>query len=202
LTVKYPGLQYSFQGQAADMSESMASLKLSFIIALLAIYILLAVTLQSYSLPLVVVSSIPFGIIWAVFGHFIMGYDLSLISVMGMISLAGIVANDPLILIDQALAVKARGDINRPAITIIKTAAAQRLRPILLTTFTTFFGLIPMIFETSRQARMLIPMAISIGFGILFASLISLVIITSLYVAIDDLQRALGSYKRRLFNRV
>ncbi len=189
LTAKYPGLQYSFQGQAADMSESMDSLSLSFIIALLAIYILLAIPLQSYGLPLVVVSSIPFGVIGAVFGHFIMGYDLSLISVLGMVSLAGIVANDSLILIDQAVYLKSKAEnSHRSAIDIIKTAAAQRFRPILLTTFTTFFGLIPMIFETSRQARMLIPMAISIGFGILFATMITLVLIPSLYVVVDDVK--------------
>ncbi len=192
LTSQYPGLQYSFQGQAADMSESMDSLSLSFLIALLAIYILLAIPLQSYSLPLIVVSSIPFGVIGAIFGHFLMGYDLSLISVLGMVSLAGIVANDSLILIDQALYLKNRsGQLAGSAIDIIKAAAAQRFRPILLTTFTTFFGLIPMIFETSRQARMLIPMAISIGFGILFATMITLILIPSLYVIMDDARKIL-----------
>ena len=189
LMAQYPGLQYSFQGQAASMAESMDSLSLSFIIALLAIYILLAIPLQSYSLPLVVVSSIPFGVIGAVFGHFIMGYELSLISVLGMVSLAGVVANDSLILIDQAVSLKSHAlNAGKSAIDIIKTAATQRFRPILLTTFTTFFGLMPMIFETSRQARMLIPMAISIGFGILFATLISLILIPSLYVVVDDIK--------------
>lgn len=189
LMTQYPGLQYSFQGQAADMSESMDSLSLSFIIALLAIYILLAIPLQSYTLPLIVVSSIPFAVIGAVFGHFIMGYDLSLISVLGIVSLAGIVANDSLILIDQAVYLKTQtANVGKSAIDIIKIAATQRFRPILLTTFTTFFGLIPMIFETSRQARMLIPMAISIGFGIVFATLISLVLIPSLYVIVDDVK--------------
>lgn len=194
ITLRYPGLQYSFQGQAADMSESMDSLSLSFILALLAIYILLAIPLQSYSLPLVVVSSIPFGVIGAIFGHFIMGYDLSLISVLGMVSLAGIVANDSLILIDQTVYLRGKAEnAGKSAVEVVKMAATQRFRPILLTTFTTFFGLIPMIFETSRQARMLIPMAISIGFGILFATLISLVLIPSLYVIVNDIKEMFRS---------
>ncbi|WP_411728357.1 efflux RND transporter permease subunit [Methyloglobulus sp.] len=196
LMAQYPGLQYSFQGQAADMSESMDSLTISFIFALLAIYILLAIPLQSYVLPLIVISSIPFGVIGAIFGHLLMGYDLSLISVLGIVSLAGIVANDSLILIDQALQLKKNHDI--PAIEIIKTAAVQRFRPIILTTFTTFFGLMPMILETSRQARMLIPMAISIGFGILFATMITLILIPSLYVVVDDVRNLLKKNKREV----
>ena len=193
LMAQYPDLQYSFQGQAADMSESMSSLTISFIFALLAIYILLAIPLESYVLPLIVISSIPFGVIGAIFGHLLMGYDLSIISVLGIVSLAGIVANDSLILIDQALLLKKHHQ--ESAIEIIKMAASQRFRPIILTTFTTFFGLMPMILETSRQARMLIPMAISIGFGILFATLISLVLIPSLYVVVDDIRRLLGKDK-------
>ncbi len=188
LMEKYPGLQYSFQGQAADMSESMHSLKISFLFALLAIYILLAIPLESYLLPFVVISSIPFGVIGAIFGHLIMGYELSLISVLGIVSLAGVVANDSLILIDQALLLKKSHD--KTAVEIIKMAATQRFRPILLTTFTTFFGLMPMITETSRQARMLIPMAVSIGFGIVFAAFITLVIIPSLYVVTQDVKTA------------
>jgi multidrug efflux pump subunit AcrB len=193
LTAQYPGLQYSFQGQAAAMSESMDSLSISFIFALLAIYVLLAIPLQSYVLPLIVISSIPFGVIGAIFGHLLMGYDLSLISVLGIVSLAGIVANDSLILIDQALFLKKRSD--QPPVDIIKAAAIQRFRPIILTTFTTFFGLMPMILETSRQARMLIPMAISIGFGILFATLITLILIPSLYVVVQDIRNLLKTEK-------
>jgi multidrug efflux pump subunit AcrB len=193
LLAQYPGLQYSFQGQAAAMSESMDSLTISFIFALLAIYILLAVPLQSYVLPLIVITSIPFGVIGAIFGHLLMGYDLSMISVLGIVSLAGIVANDSLILIDQALYLNKHSD--KSAMEIIKAAAIQRFRPIILTTFTTFFGLMPMILETSRQARMLIPMAISIGFGILFATLITLILIPSLYVVVDDVRNLMKKDK-------
>jgi multidrug efflux pump subunit AcrB len=194
LMAQNPGLQYSFQGQAADMSESMGSLTISFIFALLAIYILLAIPLQSYILPLIVISSIPFGVIGAIFGHLLMGYDLSIISVLGIVSLAGIVANDSLILIDQALTLKKHN--HKSPIETIKAAAIQRFRPIILTTFTTFFGLMPMILETSRQARMLIPMAISIGFGILFATMITLILIPSLYVVVDDVRNLLRKKKR------
>ncbi|MFU8787598.1 MAG: efflux RND transporter permease subunit [Methylobacter sp.] len=193
LLEQYPGLQYSFEGQAADMAESMGSLKLSFVFAILGIYVLLALPFQSYVMPLIVIASIPFGIIGAVLGHLLMGYDLSIISVLGMVALSGVVINDALVLIDHATSLRKQG-AGMPA-KIIKLAAIQRFRPIILTTLTTFGGLMPMILETSRQARMLIPMAISIGFGILFATLITLVLIPSLYLAVDDINRYLRKKK-------
>lgn len=186
LIEQYPGLQYSFEGQQADMAESMGSLKLSFVFAILAIYALLAIPLQSYILPLIVIVSIPFGIIGAIFGHLLMGYDLSIISVLGIVALSGVVVNDALVLIDHALYLQK--DCDKPPAEIIRTAAIQRFRAIILTTLTTFCGIMPMIFETSRQARMLIPMAISIGFGILFATLITLILIPSLYLVVDDVR--------------
>lgn len=187
LLEQYPGLQYSFEGQQADMAESMGSLKLSFVFAILAIYALLAIPLQSYVLPLIVIVSIPFGVIGAIFGHLLMDYDLSIISVLGIVALSGVVVNDSLVLIDHAIYLQ-KGS-SKTAAEIIKAAAIQRFRAIILTTLTTFCGIMPMIFETSRQARMLIPMAISMGFGILFATLITLILIPSLYLVVDDIRK-------------
>lgn len=185
---QYPGLQYSFQGRQADMSESLGSLKLSFVLAVLVIYAMLAIPFQSYILPLIVIISIPFGIIGAIYGHLLMGYGLSMLSMLGVVALSGIVVNDSLVLINHANQLSLQYP-DKAAINIIKMASVQRFRPIILTTMTTFFGLMPMILETSRQAKILIPMAISIGFGILFATLITLILIPSLYLIVDDLRR-------------
>jgi multidrug efflux pump subunit AcrB len=185
LQKKYHGLQYGFEGRMADMKESMATLKNGFVLAMLVIYVLLAIPFRSYTQPLIVMSSIPFGILGAVFGHLIMGYALSLPSMMGVIALSGVVVNDSLVLIDFANNEKAAGLTSWESIV---TAAVRRFRPILLTTLTTFGGLAPMIFETSRQAKFLIPMALSLGFGILFATSITLGIVPCLYMVLDDLK--------------
>lgn len=182
----FPGLRYSFQGSQAEMAESLGSLKISFVFAILAIYAMLAIPFQSYILPFIVIVSIPFGIIGAIFGHLLMGFDLSILSMLGIIALSGIVVNDSLVLINYAN--ELRASRARSAFQVIKTAGIQRFRPILLTTLTTFCGLMPMILETSRQARILIPMAISIGFGVLFATFITLVLIPALYLVVEDIR--------------
>jgi multidrug efflux pump subunit AcrB len=185
LIEKYPGLHYSFQGQQAAMGDSISSLKLSFVFAVLGIYALLAIPFQNYILPLVVLVSIPFGVVGAIWGHLLMGYDLSIISLLGIVALSGVVVNDALVLIDHAAHLRRTSNVN--ATEIIKMAAIQRFRPIILTTLTTFGGLMPMILETSRQAKLLIPMAISLGFGIVFATLITLILIPSLYLVVNDI---------------
>ena len=129
--------------------------------------------------------SIPFGIVGAVIGHLIMGYSLSLPSMMGVIALSGVVVNDSLILIDFANRERRNGKSSHDA---ILSAGVRRFRPILLTTLTTFGALAPMIFETSRQARFMIPMALSLGYGILFATAITLVLVPSLYMITEDLR--------------
>jgi len=184
---KYPGLTYSFEGHRADMRESMASLRVTFILALLTIYVMLAIPFRSYVQPLIVMISIPFGIVGAVVGHLIMGYDLCIPSMFGIVALAGVVVNDSLVLIDFAN--RRRREEGRTPRQAIHSAAIQRFRPVLLTTLTTFFGLAPMIFETSRQARFLVPMALSLGFGIVFGTLITLCIVPSLYLMAEDARR-------------
>lgn len=184
LTSKYAGLSWSFEGHQADMRESMASLQMGFILAIIAVYGLLAIPFRSYAQPLIIMVSIPFGIIGAILGHIIMGSALSVISIMGVVALSGVVVNDALVLIEAANTRKRNPSYN--AHDAMLGAAIQRFRPVLLTTVTTFCGLAPMIFEKSIQAQMMVPMAISLGFGIVFATLITLVLIPCLYLVLED----------------
>ncbi|MBN1126692.1 MAG: efflux RND transporter permease subunit [Sedimentisphaerales bacterium] len=179
----FPGLSYSWEGRQQDLRESSTSLVNGLILSLFAIYALLAVPFRSYFQPIIVMVAIPFGIIGAVLGHIIMGYSLSLMSLMGIVALCGVVVNDSLVLIDYTNRLTRQGMVPFEA---IHQAGLRRFRPILLTTLTTFGGLAPMIFETSRQARFMIPMAISLGFGIIFATGITLVIVPCLYLMIND----------------
>ncbi len=179
----YPGLSYTFEGRQADMRDALQSFLYSSTLALILIYVLLAVPFRSYLQPAIVMTSIPFGVVGAVIGHMIMGYSISIISMMGIIALGGVVVNDSLIMIDYANTKRLEG---QNAVEAICLAGIRRFRPILLTTLTTFGGLAPMIFETSRQARFMIPMAISLGFGILFATAIMLVLIPCLYLVVED----------------
>ena len=184
LAKDFPGLSYGWEGRQADFSEGMQSLMIGFVFALLAIYAMLAIPFKSYFQPVIVMVAIPFGIIGAVIGHMLMGYSLSMLSMMGIIALSGVVVNDSLILIDYANRI--RKEDNLSAFEAIHQAGIRRFRPIMLTTMTTFGGLSPMIFETSRQARFMIPMAISLGFGILFSTLVTLVLVPCLYMLLED----------------
>jgi len=184
----YPGLTASFEGRQADMRNAINSFFYSCTIALLVIYGLLAIPFRSYFQPMVVMMAIPFGVVGAILGHLIMGYSLSIISIMGIIALSGVVINSAIVMIDYA---NRRRDEGADAFDAICRAGIRRFRPILLTTMTTFGGLAPMIFETSRQARFLIPMAISLGYGILFATAIVLLLVPCLYMMIEDL-KAIG----------
>lgn len=184
----FPGLSYGWEGRQQDMKESIESLYTGLFLALFAIYALLAIPFGSYYQPIIVMIAIPFGIVGAVLGHMLMGYALSLMSMMGIVALSGVVVNDSLILIDYANRQRRKGASPFDA---IHQAGGRRFRPILLTTLTTFGGLAPMIFETSRQARFMIPMAISLGFGILFATSITLVIVPCLYLMAEDVRRVI-----------
>ena len=195
LVRKYPGLTWGFEGRQADFRESTSKLWRGFVFALLLIYVLLAIPFRSYTQPLIVMVAIPFGIIGAVLGHIIMGYNLSLMSLMGIVALSGVVVNDALVLIDFVNRERASGVHVFEA---VHAAGVRRFRPILLTTLTTFGGLAPMIFETSRQARFMIPMAISLGFGILFSTAITLILVPSLCLIRDDVGRFLAGLARSL----
>lgn len=182
---EFPGLTGTFQGSNAEMRESTQTLYGGFALAVAVIYALLAIAFRSYLQPLIVLGSIPFGIIGAILGHLLLGYDISLVSLMGIIALSGIVVNGSLILVDFA-------NRQRPELApfeAVREAALRRFRPIALTTLTTFGGLTPIIFESSLQAQYIIPMAISLGFGILFASVIILVFVPCMYLFFEDLKK-------------
>ena len=186
---RYPGLQYSLEGEQREQQESLGSLWMGFVMAQFAIFGLLAIPFRSYVQPLIVMTAIPFGIIGAVGGHLIMGYELSIISMMGIVALTGVVVNDSLVLVHYANTIRHESSIIFNAVV---RAGIRRFRPIMLTSLTTFCGLAPMIFETSVQARFLIPMAISLGYGVMFATLIVLFLVPSLYLIVEDFKRILG----------
>ncbi len=187
LRADYPGITWTFEGSEAEMRESTAALWSGFTLALAIIYSLLAIAFRSYLQPLIVLSAIPFGIVGAVIGHILLGFDLSLISLMGVIALSGVVVNDSLIMIDFANRKRRREQAS--AFAAIHQAGLRRFRPIILTTLTTFGGLTPIILERSLQAQYLIPMAISLGFGIVFATAIILLLVPCLYLILEDLHR-------------
>ncbi len=191
LMQKYAGLQFRFAGEERERNEAFSSLLVTFPLALLAIYALLAVQFRSYLQPLIVMSAIPFGIVGAIIGHVLMGFvfmtkfNLGILSMFGIVALSGVVVNDSLIMIDLINRERASGiKLDR----VIRDCATRRFRPIMLTTLTTFFGLVPMMLERSLQARFLIPMAISLAFGVMFATLITLFLVPSLYMILEDIK--------------
>ena len=186
---EFPGLKVELAGRQKEQEESFASLGQNFILVLFVIFALLAIPLKSYIQPFIIMTAIPFGLIAAIFGHIIMGYGLSLMSIMGIVALAGVVVNDTLVLVVAANKYRQQG---KDAFEAIVAAGMRRFRPILLTSLTTFFGLAPMIFETSVQAQFLIPMAISLGFGILFSLPVPLVIVPAVYIMVEDIMEKLG----------
>ncbi|MDO3386851.1 efflux RND transporter permease subunit [Gilvimarinus sp. SDUM040013] len=186
LRAEYPGLTWTFRGSESEMRESTQVLWGGFGMAMFVIYSLLAIAFRSYLQPLIVMIAIPFGIIGVVIGHLMLGYDLSLVSLMGIVALSGVVVNGSLIMVDHANKTMPNYE---NAYQAICDASVRRFRPIFLTTLTTFGGLSPIIMETSRQAAQLIPMAISLGFGIVFASAIVLIVVPCFFMVLDDLKR-------------
>jgi multidrug efflux pump subunit AcrB len=175
LIARHRGLNISTEGQAAEQAESLGALLNNLIIGVLIMYVLLAGILRSYLQPVVILFAIPFGGVGALFGHMMLGYDLTFLSLFGMVALAGVVVNDSVVLIDYFNGLQKAGQAS--TLTNIVESVRRRFRPILLTTMTTFIGLIPMISETSVQAQFLIPMAVSVAFGIVFASLMVLIMV-------------------------
>ena len=188
----YAGLRYTIEGEGKEQKESLGDVVSGFAVALFCIYALLAIPFRSFSQPLVVMAAIPFGLVGAVAGHLIMGHNLSLLSLMGMVGLTGVVVNDSLVLIDAANRMREEGATVKEAVI---TAGGLRFRAIILTSLTTFAGLTPIIMEKSLQAQFLIPMAVSLGFGVLFATGITLLLIPCGYVILDDFQRLLGLHQ-------
>jgi multidrug efflux pump subunit AcrB len=190
LMEKYPSVSTDLFGNSKDEAESMLDLAKAAVFALFCIYALMAIPLKSYSQPIIIMSVIPFGLIGAILGHLVLGMDISILSMFGIIALAGVVVNDSLIMVDFVNRDRAQGhSIKHAAI----NAGTQRFRAIILTSLTTFLGLVPIIFfEKSLQAQIVIPMATSLAFGIVFATVITLILIPALYVILNDIKGVFG----------
>jgi len=182
----HPGVTFDLEGEQREQKKFGQSLLFGFMIALVTIYVLLAIPFGSYWQPFMVMSVIPFSIIGAIGGHAIMGISLSISSAMGVLALIGVVVNDSLVLVDYTNKKIREGTSVQKA---IRLAGGARFRPILLTSLTTFAGLTPLILEKSTQAQFLIPMAVSLGFGILFATLLTLVLIPTFYLIVEDFKQ-------------
>ena len=180
----YPSVQYGVEGASKDQADFLSQLGFAAMGALFLIYGLIAIPTKSYSQPLVIMSVIPFGIIGAIVGHWLLGRTINMMSMFGFIALTGVVVNDSLIMVDFIN--KAKGSGMR-MMDIVSQAGTQRFRAILLTSLTTFFGIFPLYFEQSLQAQFIIPMAISLGFGIVFATVITLFLIPALYLIKEDI---------------
>jgi len=195
LAGEFPDVRLNLEGEAREQRESFASLRTGLLFVLLVIYTLLAIPFRSYVQPLMVMVVIPFGIVGGVLGHMVLGMTLSIMSYMGMLALCGVVVNDSLVLVDW---VNRRRRAGVALFDAVRSAGVARFRAVILTSLTTFFGLVPLIMEDSTQAQFLIPMAVSLGFGILFATLVTLVLVPVNYLVLEDL-RTLG---RRALGRV
>ena len=206
----HPGVFHTFEGAQAEQADALGGLWLGFLLAVVMIFALLAVPLRSYMQPLIIMAAIPFGLVGAVWGHIVMGLDVSMMSMFGLVALTGVVVNDSLVMVDfinRSRSVHA--DLGRRIREAggkhasnhefeshglqlaIREAGSNRFRPILLTSLTTFFGLAPLMLERSMQAAFLVPMAVSLAFGVLFATFITLILVPVSYLILDDMQRTL-----------
>lgn len=188
LLAQYPGLSWSAEGRSRNRNEILDSMMRNSLLALLGIYALMAIPFRSYAQPLIVMSAIPFGLVGAILGHLLLKLDISILSLSGMIAVAGVVVNDNLVLVDYINRKRAQG---ADLLKAVREAGAARFRPILLTSLTTFAGLTPLMLEKSNQAQFLIPMGVSLSFGVLFATVVSLILVPATYYIIEDI-RALG----------
>ncbi len=185
LLERYPGLKWGLGGQQKNQAESLGALKTGFLLALVVMFALMAIPFRSYVQPVIIMMAIPFGFVGALGGHVLMGYNLSMLSMMGFVALSGVVVNDSLVLISAVNTFREQGMSAREA---VLAGAARRFRPIMLTSLTTFLGLSPMILESSMQARFLVPMALSLGFGVLFSTFVILLLVPCLYLILEDVK--------------
>ena len=190
---QYEGVGFTFEGEQREQADTMANFRRGFALSLIAIFALLAIPLRSYIQPLVVMSAIPFGFVGAVWGHIITGRDLSMLSVIGILAAAGVVVNDSLVLVSF---VNRRRQEGLGARESVIEAGVARFRAILLTSLTTFLGLTPIMLEQSLQAQFLIPMAISLAYGVAFATFVTLLVVPTMTLALADLPGLRGHHPR------
>ncbi|HRY16687.1 MAG TPA: efflux RND transporter permease subunit, partial [Candidatus Competibacteraceae bacterium] len=184
------GIDYSFEGRSADQQETLVDMRRGALFAFAFIYLILAWVFASYGWPLVVMTAIPFGIVGAIVGHWVMGIDLTILSLFGLFGLSGIVVNDSIILVTFYQQLRAQGLAVQEALI---EAACQRLRAVLLTSLTTIAGLTPLLFEKSLQAQFLIPMATAISFGLAFSTILVLFFVPALLSIHESVAQRLGS---------
>ena len=192
ILARYPNVRFGLEGASQEEQDAIGALMLGFVFAMLGIYALMAIPLKSYSQPLIIMSVIPFGMVGAVVGHFVLGMPISILSLFGIVALAGVVVNDSLILVDYVNQERQEGQNMKEAVV---DAGCARFRAIVLTSLTTFAGLLPIVLERSMQAQMVIPMAVSLAFGILFATVITLLLIPCLYIVLEDSKRFFSKNK-------
>lgn len=184
LKEQFPTVKSELGGSIEEQQAQANEQKLFFVAGMFIVYILLAVPLKSYFQPLIIMSVIPFSMVGAIWGHFSFGLDISLMSTFGLIAAAGVVINDSLVMTDFVNQMRAQGASIKEAVT---KAGCARFRAITLTSITTFVGVLPIMFETSLQARFVIPMAVALGFSVLFATLVTLVLVPCMYLILQDL---------------
>ncbi|MGO1749910.1 MAG: efflux RND transporter permease subunit, partial [Marinobacter sp.] len=190
---QYPGLDINFAGEAEQQAETQNSMLHVFMIAMLVIYMLLAIPLKSYIQPVLIMTAIPFGVVGAILGHWMNDLSISILSLNGIIALSGVVVNDSLLLVSRYNELKPDADHQIEA---ISKACRSRLRAVLLTSFTTFAGLAPLLSETSAQAQFLIPAAVALGYGIMFATVITLILIPVLVAIQHDVTERFTDIRR------
>ncbi len=188
---RHPGLGFSLEGEQRERAKAMTGLAQAFLLALGVIYVLLAIPLRSYAQPLIIMAAIPFGAIGAILGHFIMGWDLVFFSLLGIVALSGVVVNDSLLLVDF---INRRHREGLPLERAVRIAGMTRFRPISLTSATTFMGLVPLMFNVSEATFFAVPIAISLAFGVVFATAITLFVVPCGYLILDDLRGSLGRH--------
>ena len=193
LVSRYRGVQFGYEGQQREQAEFLEALVQAFAVALVVIFALLAIPLRSYVQPIIIMTAIPFGLVGAVWGHLIVGMDLVIFSVIGVVALSGVVVNDSLVMVDFVNRARRAGESVDEA---VRSAGVKRFRAILLTSLTTFAGLTPLLLEKSLQAQFIIPMAVSLAFGVIFATFITLVLVPSSYLILEDI-RALFRFGRK-----
>ncbi|WDE04948.1 efflux RND transporter permease subunit [Thalassomonas viridans] len=196
LLKKYPRVKSEVSGRIQEEIESANTQMRDFVISLMVMFSLLAIPLKSYSQPFMIMSVIPFGVVGSMLGHLMLGMDLNTLSVFGIIAAAGVVVNDSLVMVDYVNNARKEGIPLKEA---VMYSGNKRFRAIMLTSITTFIGLVPIVFfETSMQAQIVIPMAVSLAFGVLFATVVTLVFIPNLYIVLEDIRSLVGRGKARV----
>jgi len=192
LLAQFPGVTTKLGGAFFEQRQEQSQMLTFAFVGLFIVYLLLALPLKSYVQPIIVMSVIPFSLTGALWGHFLLGYPLSMMSIFGIVAAAGVVINDSLVMIDKINQMRRDGGSISEVVVL---ASQRRFRAILLTSLTTFFGLLPIMFESSLQAQFVIPMAISLSFSVLFAAFVSLILVPCLYMVKEDVMRVPSLYR-------